>query len=78
MTEEGAQPVPPEPKYTLPSNGHTTSALVKCTDCDLVTHHDVMEIRPIPLLDNPPVSEILKKIKRVLMCTNCAKISLKK
>lgn len=78
MTEEGVLPVPPEPKFTMPSNGQVSSALIKCTDCDDVTYHDVMEVRPIPLFDNPPIAEILQKIKRVLMCTNCAKISLKK
>lgn len=78
MTEEGAPPALPEPKYTLRLGLEVTSASVKCTDCEIVTIHEVAEIRPHPITETPPVVEVLKLIKRVLMCTNCAKISLKK
>lgn len=79
MTEEDALTVPPEPKYTLPSRGAgRSSALVKCSDCEQPTNHEVFEIRPVPLQEDPPIAEILKMVRRLMMCTNCGKISLKK
>lgn len=81
MTEEGAPPALPEPKFTLTLlqiQDERKSALLKCTDCEVVTVHEMVEARPLPVTETPPIVDVLKTIRRVIMCTNCAKISLKK
>lgn len=54
---------------------------VKCTPCDDVTKHEWMTVKPTP---NEPIADAdaflqeAQLIRRIIMCTNCGNLSLKK
>lgn len=56
-----------------------TSVSTKCTPCDSVQFHQVLKIMPLPTAENPvdPIGA-MEKARRLIVCTNCGNLSLKK
>lgn len=65
-----------EPKWILPQFGDKTSVSVKCNKCNTSTIHFLIAIQPVPLEEMNPM-DVLKASKRLLLCTQCANMSLK-
>lgn len=56
----------------------TGEVKMKCTDCEKVTEHSYFRIQPV---DDEPGTTIINSIhlhKKLLMCTGCGKLALKK
>lgn len=51
-------------------------AKIKCTTCNLVTEHEWFEVAPQPCAPVEPL-ELIKLRKKILLCTQCGKLSLK-
>ena len=49
----------------------------KCNKCNAVTTHEWFRVTPSPQFKVEDVMEEMKNIRRVVMCTQCANLSLK-
>jgi hypothetical protein len=72
---------PPEAQLFL-SWQERDSVSVKCSDCSMVTRHQHYIVTPNPVVHNfsstpENLQKIQKATKRLLMCDQCGKMSLK-
>jgi hypothetical protein len=72
-----AETVPP--KYDLVTQQHVAELLnMKCTSCNMVTQHEWTTIEPRPRFNvTNPIEEVISNYRKIIMCTQCAKLSLK-
>lgn len=74
-TEE--QPIKPE-KFWLHIDSENKITNTKCTHCGIVTEHEWCTVHPTNnVTENVPVIG-LPLVRRIIMCTQCGNLSLKK
>lgn len=80
-SEETSQSAGLSARYALPSNLYGEEAdtfTFKCTDCEALLLHVWVPLEPRPLFEiTDPIEELIKKRRKILMCTNCGKMGLK-
>lgn len=66
------------PRYQLQTDGPPEFTVTKCSTCKLATSHEWVKIQPFPLTPVADAIEEMNKVRRLIMCTQCGSLSLKK
>jgi hypothetical protein len=72
-TETESQPLP-DSLYSLYLDEQQQDTVIKCTPCDTRTIHTWTNV--MPLQEN--LMPLMPNIRRIIMCTHCGTISVKK
>lgn len=80
MAENETPTLPPENFILTGDFDHPNEVNMKCTTCDISTIHSWVKIVPSSVnVEHPTdLEEIMKLVRRLIMCQTCGTLSLKK